>query len=93
VDIRRASPKVFCTTTRRDRPQSTRAAFDLGGWRGGFEIDDLLQLAILASRVFDFVAGGFPERVSSKLLLTRLEEGPAPSIVVVGGDAFSPRQF
>ena len=51
-----------------------------------------LQLAILASQVLDFVAGGFPDRISSQLFLPRLEKVLAPSVIQVPGDAFAPTQ-
>jgi hypothetical protein len=35
--------------------------------------NDFLQLSVLASQILDFVAGGFPDRVASKLLLARFE--------------------
>jgi len=55
--------------------------------------DDLLQLAVLASQILDFVAGRFAHSVSRKLLLPRLEKVLAPSVVEVRGDAFSPTQI
>ena len=44
-------------------------------------------------QVFDFVAGGFTNRVAGQLLLARFEEILAPSVVEVRRDAFSPAEF
>ena len=55
--------------------------------------DDFLALTVLASQLFDFVTGGFPDRMSRQLFLPRLEKVLAPSVVEVGGDAFSPTQI
>jgi hypothetical protein len=51
--------------------------------------DDFLEFAVLASQIFDFVTGGFPNRVACQLLLARLEKILAPPVVKVRGDAFS----
>ncbi len=55
--------------------------------------DDLLQLSVLASQVFDLVAGRFSDRVARQLLLARFEKVLAPSVVEVRGDAFSSTQI
>ena len=55
--------------------------------------NNFLQLAILASQVFDFVSGGFSDCVASQLFLAGLEKVLAPSVVEVGCDAFSSTQI
>jgi hypothetical protein len=53
----------------------------------------VISATVLASQLFDFVTGGFPDRMSRQLFLPRLEKVLAPSVVEVGGDAFSPTQI
>ena len=48
-----------------------------------------LSSLVLASQVFDFVTGGFADRVACQLLLARFEKILAPAVVEVRGNAFS----
>ena len=54
--------------------------------------DDLLELPVLVSEIFDFVCRRFPDRIARQLLLPRLEEVLAPSVVEVRGDALATTQ-
>ena len=54
--------------------------------------NDFLELPVLASQIFDFVAGRFSDRVASQLLLARFEKVLAPAVVEVRSDAFSATQ-
>ena len=47
--------------------------------------DDLLELPVLGPQLFDFVAGGLPDGVSCQLLLARLQELLAPSVIQIIG--------
>ncbi len=55
--------------------------------------DHFLQLSVLSPELLDFVAGGFPDRVSYQLLLARLQEVLAPAVVEVGRDALATAQL
>ena len=51
--------------------------------------DNFFELPVLASQVFDFVTGGFSNRVARELVLARFEKVFAPAVVEVRGDALS----
>ena len=54
--------------------------------------DDFLQLVVLAAQILDFVAGGFANRVASKLFLPGFEKVLASSVGQAGGEPFSAAQ-
>ncbi len=53
------------------------------------DADDLVQLAVLGSQLFHFVARGLTDRIASQLLLAGFEEVLAPAVVQIRRDAFS----
>ena len=83
--MRFVSRSVLFAMTRQTFFEHTVFERDLG--------NDFLEFLVLASQVFDFVAGRFADGVASKLLLARFEKVLAPPVVEVRGDALSPTEI